>query len=404
MIEKLMILYMSGFDLRRINGDSTPYIYSLTAEYPLVKINTVPDADMKTTMWTGRYPHEHGMWQVSLQDERDFGAGKPQDLLPDIVGTTLQCLVHSVTGNFALAGVPDRRRRRFQIHKTKHLWHGWNMPLSFNGLDTIFNIIGEDDCCLLYEERFDRLAEKLNPAFVKGKRLQVYDAHATDLFTHWNIDNDDRMLSAYRELDRQVAVLHGICKEKGITLMLLSDHAQQRVTETLDIMGKIREFGIGDNEISYFVEASKTRFWFHSAGAREKVLEYLSGLGKGTLLHFEELYKYNVKFDDDRYGEYYYITDPGVIFHPNDFYHPLGNIYLALKNRAQRPRLKSPVYRGYHGHLPHNECEKGFMILLDSEYKSRREEVEIIDVVPTVLELLGHEKPPSLEGVAAYEV
>ena len=90
MIEKLMILYMSGFDLRRINGGTTPYIDSLTAEYPFVRINTVPDADMKTTMWTGRYPHEHGMWQVSLQEDRDFGVRKPRDLLPDIVGTTVR--------------------------------------------------------------------------------------------------------------------------------------------------------------------------------------------------------------------------------------------------------------------------------------------------------------------------
>ena len=144
------------------------------------------------------------------------------------------------------------------------------------------------------------------------------------------------------------------------------------------------------------------RFWFHSDSAREKMLDYLSGNEKGNLLHFEELYRYNIKFNDDTYGEYYFISNPGIIFYPNDFYHPIGNLYLALTNKEQRNRIKSPIYRGYHGHLPYNECEKGFVMLLDNEYKTDKEEIEIIDIAPTILNLLGYDKPDSLEGFSAF--
>ena len=398
MIEKLMILYFSGFDYRKINKNTTPYVHSLSEKYPMIKINTIPDVDLKTTMWTGCYPHEHGNWQVRLKEDRNFDTKRTQDYLPDIITTTFQCFIHSITGKFDLSGVPDWRRRRFDICKTKNWWRNSREPFSINGVDTIFTIIGKNNYNFVYEGRFNKMISALSKQFIKNKKLEVFDAHGSDIFTHWNIDNEEKMIDAYKKIDNCIKDLHAECENRGITLMLMSDHAQAKVEDTIDIPGKIDELGIKKNEITYFIEASKARFWFHSDSAREKMLDYFSGEQRGTLLHFEELYKYNIKFNDDSYGEYYFITNPGTIFYPNDFYHPIGNLYLALTNKEQRGRIQSPIYRGYHGHLPYNECEKGFVMLLDNDYKPNRKEIEIIDIAPTVLNLLGYDKPDSLQG------
>jgi len=402
MIEKLMILYFSSFDYRKVNNNVTPYLYSLSEKYPMIKINTVPDVDMKTTMWTGCYPHEHGMWQVRLKEDRNFDTKKTQDYLPDILTTTFQCFIHSITGKFDLAGVPDWRRRRFDIFKTKYWWKDSKVPLSFNGVDSIFKIIGENNCNFVIEYRFNKMIRALTKQFIKNKKLEIFDAHATDHFTHWNIDDEEKMIDAYEKIDDCIKDMHAECERRGITMMILSDHAQAKVEDTIDIVGKIHELGIQKNEISYLIEASKARFWFHSDSAREKMLNYLSENEKGTLLHFEELHRYNIKFNDDNYGEYYFVSNPGIIFYPNDFYHPIGNLYLALTNKEQRNRIKSPIYRGYHGHLPYNECEKGFVMLLDNDYKPNRKEIEIIDIAPTVLNLLGYNEPDSLKGSTAF--
>lgn len=398
MIDKLMILYFSSLDHRKVNKTITPYLYSLSERHPMIKINTIPDVDMKTTMWTGCYPHEHGMWQVRLKENRDFDRNKIQDYLPDILTTTFQCFIHSITGKFDLAGVPDWRRRRFDIFKTKYWWKDSNMPLSFNGVDSIFKIVGENNCNFFHETNFSKMISALSKQFIKNKKLQIFDAHGTDHFTHWNIDDEEKMIDAYKKIDDCIKDMHAECERKGITMMVLSDHAQDQVVDTIDIVGKINELGIQENEITYFIEAPMARFWFHSDSAREKMLNYLSENEKGTLLHFEELYRYNIKFDDDSYGEYYFVTNPGTIFYPNDFYHPLANLYFGLKNKHMRSRLQSPIYRGYHGHLPNNECEKGFVILLDNNYKPIKNEIEVIDVMPTVLDLLGYDKPDSLHG------
>ena len=403
MIDKLMILYFSGFDYRKISADTTPYLSNLSQEYPMVKINTIPDVDLKTTLWSGCYPHEHGMWQVRLKEDRNFNTKKIQDYLPDIFTTTYQCLIHSVTGKFDLAAVPNWRRRRFDIDKIKYGWEDLKPPLYFNGVDTIFNIIGEKDCNFIYTDKFNRLNSALSKHSIRNKKLEVFDIHASDIFTHWNIDNEGNMNDAYKIIDDRIKDMHRECKRRGITMMVMSDHSQQRVEDTIDIVGKIEELGIEKDEISYFIEAPMARFWFHTDSAREKVLDYLSEHEKGTLLHFEELYRYNINLDDDSYGEYYFVTNPSTIFYPNDFYHPIGNLYLGFKNAEQRGRLKSPIYRGYHGHLPYNECEKGFVMLLDEKHRPNRKEIEIIDIVPTVLSLLGYNKPRSLEGDSAYD-
>jgi len=402
MIEKLMILYFSGFDYRKINNNITPYLYSLSKKYQMIKINTIPDVDLKTTMWTGRYPHEHGMWQVRLKEDRNFNTKKTQDYLPDIITTTFQCLIHSITGKFDLAGVSDWRRRRFDIFKTKYSWKDSKAPLNYNGVDSIFKIIGENNCNFIYEDRFNKMISTVSIESIKNKKLEVFDAHGTDIFTHWNIHDEEKMNDAYKKVDDRIKDMHAECENRGITMMIMSDHAQAKVEDTIDIVRIIDELGIQKNEISYFIEAPKARFWFHSDSAREKMLDYLSGNEKGTLLHFEELYRYNIKFNDDSYGEYYFISNPGTIFYPNDFYHPIGNLYLAFTNTEQRNRFKSPIYRGYHGHLPYNECEKGFLMLLDNDYKTSGKEIEIIDVAPTIINLLGYEQPESLKGVYAF--
>jgi len=307
-----------------------------------------------------------------------------------------------VTGQFSLAAVPYWRRRRFDIFKTKYIWEDSELKLSFNGVDIIFKIIGENNCNYTHETRSKKMISTRPKQFNKNKKLEVFDAHAIDIFTHWYINDEEKMSDLYKKVDDLIKDFHEECERRGITLMILSDHAQAKVEDTIDIVGKIDELGIKNNEITYYIEASKARFWFHSDSAREKMLDYLSGNSKGTLLHFEELYRYNIKFDNDGYGEYYFISNPGTIFFPNDFYHPIGNLYLALTNPEQRGRIKSPVYRGYHGHLPYNECEKGFVMLLDNDYKADRKEIEIIDIAPTILNLLGYDKPDSLKGISAF--
>ena len=404
MIDRLMIFFVSALDHRRIDQKHTPYLYSLSEKYPWTRITNFPETDLDPTLFTGLYPHEHKVWQVRLKSGYDFNKKLAHDYLPDIVTTTSQCFIHMYTGSFNLASVPDWRRRRFEIFKTRYDKKELKGYLKINGFDTFFNIVGESNCNYVFEGELDKLDQILPSLFHKGLRFELVEIHGLDTISHWYLDNKEKMIDSYNKVDRFIKFLHSECEKKGITLMILAEHGMELVKNSVDIIQKIDEMEIKNNEITYYIEAPKARFWFHSDSAREKMLNYLSGNPDGVLLSREDMHEFNVKFEDDSYGEYYFVLNPGTVFFPNDFYQPLGNLYLGLTNKLQRSKLLSPVYRGYHGYLPYNDSDKGTFMLLDDKYKTDKKEIEIIDVAPTIINLLGYEQPVSLKGSSAFHL
>jgi len=130
----------------------------------------------------------------------------------------------------------------------------------------------------------------------------------------------------------------------------------------------------------------------------------LSSIEDGKVQNYRDLQEYKIEFQDPQYGETYFRVDHGYIIFPHDFYHPLANVFLGLSDWQQRSRVLNPKHRGYHGYPPNNESEKGFIILLDARYRATKKEVEIIDVAPTVLGLLGYEKPDYMIGNCVFYI
>jgi hypothetical protein len=404
-VDRLMICFISSLDFRRINQGVTPYLAGAISAYPWARINTIPETDLVPTVFTGVYPHEHGVWQVKLNYSRDSkSTEKFIDFIPDIVTTTCQCLIHLITGSFDLAAVPPWRRKRYEIYKTRFMKRNVRAFLNLNDKDTIFSVVGEKESNYAYNQRFDELYSTINKLCFSKYRLELFESHSLDTLQHWYLDNIKKVSEGYQLLDRFLEDIHSKCKMNGITLMIISDHGQEPVKGSIDIVKELNKLRIPRYEFTYYIEAPKARFFFHTDRAREKILEMLNSLEHGTILSYIDLYKYNVKFTDDSYGEYYFIADPGYILFPHDFYHPLGNLFLGLTEELQRSRLTSPKYRGYHGYLPHNESEKGLMILLDDRYKPQAKEIEVIDIAPTILALLGYNKPDFMKGMCALNL
>ena len=403
MIDKLMVFYPSAMDHRRIDQEHTPYLHSLTQIYPWPRIKNFPEVDLDPTIFTGLYPHEHGIWQLRINSGYNFDKIYTQDYLPDIITTTSQCLIHLYTGSYNLAAVPNWRRRRFEIMKTRYDNKVVSEYIKLNGFDTFFNIIGGSNCNYIYRTNLYNSDQITPELFSKNLRLELIETHWLDTISHWYVDDKQKMIYAYNKIDKLIEYLHLECKSKGITLMIISDHGMEQVLNTIDIKKKINEMGIQNNEITYYIEASKARFWFHTDSAREKMLDYLSGNSEGVLLSYQDMSRFNLKFEDDRYGEYYFILNPGIIFFPNDYYHPIANIYLGLTNRRSRSRLFNPKHRGYHGYLPHNDSEKGTLMLLHDDYNTEKQEIDTIDVAPTILDLLGYEQPDSFKGASVFQ-
>ena len=400
---KLLVCYVPGLDRRRISAERTPIIAELLSQYSPAEISTIPDTELLPTLLSGVYPHQNHVWQVSLNFRRDTTAAQRMiDVLPDLITTSAQCIRQNYDSDFDLAAIPPSRRREFHQHRLKYTRRVETPELmrEFNGYRTIFGVLDE---CSTYRftyrfDTLDSLARDVRASTVKFEFLEMY---ALDLFQHWHLDDDDAMRDALGKTDSFVASLHDGCMQSGHTLVLLSDHGQEKVTDTIPLVPKLRKLEVPRTEYSYFCELACARLWFHTIRARDAIIPQLRQLGNCRLLHFSEMHQYNICFDNSHYGEYYLMADAGYVFFPHDFYQPLANLYLGLFGHSQFSRTFNPIHRGNHGYLPHYPSEKGVLVIADDEIKLNREQISLIDFAPTMLTYLGAPIPASMTGISA---
>lgn len=402
--ERLVVFYVPGLDLRRLSGEETPYISALLEEFPTVRIRTIPDTELLATILTGVYPHEHGLWQVRFRGWSTDGGplNRMSHLVPDVLATTLQGVVHAATGGFDLATVPWRRRRRFELRRFKYerRVHGWVEPSS--SAPSVLARLDGSSTRYRFCSRFSQLEPNLDALLEEPLRLEFFEFYAFDLTEHWNLDRPDVMREASRKVDAAVRKLHRKSRERGRRFLLLSDHGQERVRDTIDLRAALREGDVPSDEYALYLQVPSARFWFRTERARGATLEVLERLPDVTVMEYPELRQYGLAFDSGACGELYAFAHPGRVFFPHDFYQPLANLFLGLADPQQRPRIGDPVHRGCHGYLPDHPSEVGFLTLADEGYEPVREEIELVDLAPTFLELVGARKPERLSGTCPF--
>ena len=398
---KLLLCYISGLDLRRIKSETTPFISESLDSYPKAYIRNLPSNDLLPTILTGAYPTEHGMWGVKLNNKtgESFSA-KLIDLLPDIVTTSVQCLVHFFTGSFDLAAIPPRRRRLFELKRTKYHRRTrlTDALLEIGGIETCLGVVGKSQTRYLYTNSSDPIKNVLDKIGSGLYKLEILELYSLDLMQQWNLDSVEKVTGFYSRIDKFLNRLAERCKSHGVVLALLSDHGHEEIRGSIDIRRELNGLKTAEDEYTFFIDVSIARFWFRTVSARNKILSKLSELENVTLFTSKDLNEYNLSFVDSQYGEVFLFAEPGYIFFPHDFYQPVANLYLALSDSRQRSRLKDPRHRGTHGYLPHHESERAFMVVFGQNCEGIREEIDIIDVAPSILSLLGFPRPDSMRG------
>lgn len=403
---KLFVCYVPGLDARRITPEVTPRIHAMCHEHPTATLSTLPSTELLPTMLTGVYPRDHGVWQVRLRDRSSASRRRTLfERLPESVTTTIQGLRQLTDSSFDLATVPPHRRKAFEQFRFKYTRRETSdrMLMRFGSYDTILGRLGH---AARYEfaKRFEKAYALLDGPFAArdDRALLFLELYALDLFQHWHLDRPDRMRWALAETDAFVVTLDAWCRDRGRTLMLLVDHGQEPVVGTIPLREELDQSSVPEAEYSYFMEVAQCRLWFHTERAREVLSARLGELSRTTLLHYREMGPYHLEFDDDAFAEMYLFADPGYIFFPHDFYRPLANVYLGLRDAFQRPRTFDARHRGNHGYLPQHPSEKGFVTLVSNDHYLERREGELIDVAPTVLNLLGLARPDHMRGAALF--
>lgn len=404
--ERIFIAYVPGLDLRRVDQESCPHLTTLLAAHPSATFKAPATSDCMPVLLTGAYPHEYGLWGPKLKRVgiRPTMASRFVDALPDMVTTTFQCVRHVVSEPVDMAGVPPRRRRRFEMCFFKHIKTrgAGDVTAPVNGIPSFFSVVGSSRSRFVYLPGLKGLDKRL-PTLANGDHaVEMVEIHCLDQLQHWMADREEKVRDAYRKVDDFVSKLHAKSRSQDCAFIVLCDHGSEPVRGTLDVMSGIRGLGLDHGEYDLYVENTRARFWLHTARARERIGGLLESLPNSQVLSWRDLERFGIRFPNTDFGEVYLYPEPGYILFPNDFHHVLANRILAMTDWQQRPRFSQPAHRSDHGYLPQAESETGFVVLADDRFETASRQAEMVDVAPSLLSLLGLDPPDTMRGQSIF--
>jgi len=258
--------------------------------------------------------------------------------------------------------------------------------ISFSTYPTIFSFCSENGIKWLahwspmFKTRLSAGLERLKSKLKPPIRFAFWHISDLDTVGHRYGPCSSECKAALQRVDAGIRKLF-IHLEKlydRIDLIIIGDHGMVEVRDTLDVQSVLHKAGIRQGDgVLYFLDSTMARFWFFEERMELAVISVLKKLRGGRILKQEDLDRYHLNYSHNRFGDLFFLANPGVLILPN--------FYQGTK----------PV-RGMHGYVP--ECpdqQSAFVIYAPSINTPWRIEqpVDMRRIFPTVLRLLDIERP-----------
>jgi hypothetical protein len=346
------------------------------------------------SMYTGVRPDRHGLWFVWQRDPRrsPFRWLRPLRFLDVVDNIPMHVVATKITRRFVRTSswfgipypvhVPWRHLPELDVSE-RSLWieDGYLAPTPtifdlFRSAGLPFEIVG------------------MRGGHAAGLRaVEAWEPPAAPAaFTYLFAGDVDHASHAHGQGSPEVTELLGrvdeVIRDKlerlrritgDATLVVWSDHGHHDVRK-LDPFELMRRHGVGLERHLHVVDTNFIRAWIDDPVERAAVAARLDATGVGRVLGEEELARHRVRMPDDRYGN--------LIF------------YLDLPYAFDRTiwgfgrRLASA-----HGYSPDLPGSDG---VLASSAATEDGDRHLVDIAPSVLELVGLEVPEGLDGRSAW--
>lgn len=170
------------------------------------------------------------------------------------------------------------------------------------------------------------------------------------------------------QLDQLLSKVISEVQTNGYSLILSSDHGMTSVNRRLSLSGALGELG---DDVTYFADSTMARFHDASEAKLWKLRDILDSLGTGQTYDLHDLEKFGLRFKDRRFGDLFYVCDPGTVLVPNAFSVIMSNV------------------RGMHGYDPSTRTEMG--VVMSDIVTRHREELTFADVYNAIAGHLASE-------------
>ena len=184
-----------------------------------------------------------------------------------------------------------------------------------------------------------------------------------------------------------------VCNGDFEHVFIFSDHGMTQINKLVNVQKTLKKSGLVlARDYIAFHDATMSRFWINDENVKSRITIALNQNASGRILSDRDLKKYTIEFKGNhrrKFGDLVFLANPGVNIFPNYFH-----------------CFFSSLIQGLHGYDPKHPSSYGIFIY-NGPFKDRlRNDVtmSVIDIFPTILNILHIPVPPSVEGSSAFRV
>jgi predicted AlkP superfamily pyrophosphatase or phosphodiesterase len=317
-----------GWDLLQRN-DFLPDV--LTHRAPLGTVLGYSSTCIPTIL-TGQMPQKHGHFSFFYYspDESPFGPCRPLRWVPKTVtrrGRARRLISRALqrgygySGYFQLYNMPFESLDLFDYSEKKDIY----LPNGINGgSQTIFDELRDRQVRFsLSDWRGDETAN-LELAIRDLEKGEVEFAYiylpAMDGLMHTHGTRASVVAEKIRWYDQQIRCVLETAERRyrDVNICVFSDHGMTDIHTHLPLMNRIEELNLSfGKDYAAVYDSTMARFWFFNSSAERQIVEALSSVPLGRTLNPADLEEYGCNFPNQKYGELFFLVDPGVLICPS---------------------------------------------------------------------------------------
>lgn len=282
---------------------------------------------------TGRYPDEHTHWSsfyydpinspfkflkyLSFLPKKIFDRFRPRHYLSKIIK-----YLKGYTGYFEIYSVPFNVLPYFDYLEK----YDYFVPNGILRTDTIFDWCVKND--VPYHCSNWRKSQNYNIKVLK-KELKKQEIQ----FAYLYLPKLDGVMHNYgthhKETKQELSYLEEKTKEvyeealknyDEVSIHIFSDHGMCDTKNSSDLISLIEKTKLdyGKDYIAMY-DSTMARFWFLNKNAKTQITNLLKDLTFGKIVEDEELKQMHVFFENRKFGELFFLTNPGILINPSYF-------------------------------------------------------------------------------------
>ena len=139
---------------------------------------------------------------------------------------------------------------------------------------------------------------------------------------HNNGTMHEKTIEKLKWLEEQISDVyeHALENYDDVALNIFSDHGMCDTKGSVDLIKVIDQADLeyGKDYVAMY-DSTMARFWFMNDEARETITNLLSKEKSGQIVSDDELKRMRVFFEDRKFGELFFLTNPGILINPSYF-------------------------------------------------------------------------------------